>query len=190
MKSRIIAVILLFILWVLGTYGVVDLTKPTEEIMKLIFISLGGYGVVSATLINIWNAWDTSKSLADKIEFDKTENSFKYFERWDNQSLKEARDLTRKIKKDVSTLSDDDLLNKINNNESIERSVITMFNFWEEIYKSIDEKRVNADLLKETFGSIYCDIYTRFKVWREDKKTNNENYHGMEVLDKLNKLWL
>lgn len=117
-------IVLLFIVWVLATWATVDSTKPAIDIMKFIFISLGGYGVVSATLINIWNAWDTSKNISDKIRFDIIENSFKYFERWDNPSLREARDLTRQIKKDISKWSDDDLLKKIKECESTERSVI------------------------------------------------------------------
>jgi len=182
--------VLLLILWGIATWAAIDSTKPAIDIMKFTFISLGGYGVISATLINIWNAWDTSKNISNKIKFDITENSFKYFERWDSPSLKEARDLTRKIKKDASKWSDDELLKKIKDCESTERSVITTFNFWEEIYKSINVNRVDPDLLKESFGEVYCDMYSRFKVWRDDKKNNNGSGNAMKALDELNKLWM
>ena len=190
MSSRIISVIALFIVWALATWATVDLEKPAIDSMKYVFISLGGYGVVSATLINIWNTWDASKNISDKIKFDITENSFKYFERWDSPSLKEARDLTRQIKKDINKWSDDELLKKIKECESTERSVITAFNFWEEIYKSITVNRVDPELLKESFGEVYCDMYVRFKVWREDKKKNNGSSNAMKALDELNKLWI
>ncbi len=188
MRIRIIFVSILFIIWILATWAIVDF-ENTLEAMKLIVISLSGYGVISATFLTIWNAWESSKNLTDKMQFDKTENSFKYFERWDNQSLKEARDLTRQIKKEKGKLSDDDLLKKIKECESIERSVITMFNYWEEIYRSIISNRVNTELLKNAFSEVYCNIYDRFKVWREEKKKNNDNIKGMDALDELNKLW-
>ncbi len=188
MKTRIIYLLILFVIWCLATWAMMD--APTKlESLRFIVISLGGYGVISSTLLNIWNALEASKNITDKILFDKNENSFKYFERWDNQSLKEARDLTREIKKAKSAMSDDDLLKKIQGCESTERSVITMFNFWEEIYKSIVTNRVNSEILKEAFSGVYCDMYLRFKVWREDKKKNNDNAQGMNALDELNKLW-
>jgi len=49
---------------------------------------------------------------------------------------------------------------------------------------------VNPELLKESFGEVYCDMYIRFKVWREDKKKNHESDNAMESLDKLNQLWM
>lgn len=188
MKIRIYFVLILFVIWCLATWALLD-SKSTLETIRFIVISLGGYGVISATFLNIWNAWDASKNITDKIQFDKTENSFRYFERWDNQSLKDARDLTRQIKKSKSTLSDDELLKKIQECEATERSVITMFNFWEEIHKSIVSNRVNSEMLKDAFGDIYCDMYSRFKVWREDIKKNDNNTKGMKALDELNKLW-
>ncbi len=189
MTKRIIYISLLFVIWCLATWAMID-TKTNFEAFKFFVISLGGYGVISSTFLNIWNAWEASKNINDKILFDKTENSFKYFERWDSQSLKEARDLTREIKKMKSTLSDDDLLEKIQACKSTERSVITMFNFWEEIHKSIIADRVNSVILKEAFGGVYCDMYLRFKVWREEKNKNKDNAEGMKALDDLNKLWL
>ncbi len=189
MKTRIIFIASLLIIWVIASYFAIDFTGDTKDVLTLIFVSLGGYGVIAATFLNIWNAWDSTKHLSDKMEFDRTENSFKYFERWDNQSLKEARDLTRQIKKDINNWSDDELLKKIKNCESTERSIITMFNFWEEIYKSIVANRVDAELLKISFSEVYCDMYIRFKVWREDKKSNgSENI--TKSLDALNKLWV
>ena len=188
MKVRIIFVSVLFVIWCLATWAMIDTTTKLET-LRFVVISLGGYGVISSTFLNIWNAWDASKNSNDKIVFEKTENSFKYFERWDNQSLKEARDLTREIKKMKSALSDDDLLKKIQSCESTERSIITMFNFWEEIHKSIISGRVNSEILKDAFSGVYCDMYLRFKVWRDEKIKNKDNINGMKALDELNKLW-
>ena len=190
MRTRIIFVLILLIVWSLASYSVIDFDGEAANIMTFVFVSLGGYGVIAATLLNILNVWDASKNISDKIKFDITENTFKYFERWDNPSLKEARDLTRQIKKDIDSWSDNELLKKIKECESTERSVITAFNFWEEIYKSISIGRVNPELLKESFGEVYCDMYIRFKVWREDKKKNHESDNAMKSLDQLNQLWM
>jgi len=32
-------------------------------------------------------------------------------------------------------------------------------------------------------------MYSRFKVWRDDKKNNNGSGNAMKALDELNKLW-
>jgi len=113
MRTRIIFVLILLIVWSLASYSVIDFDGEAANIMTFVFVSLGGYGVIAATLLNIWNVWDASKKISDKIKFDITENTFKYFERWDNPSLKEARDLTRQIKKDIDSWSDNELLKKI-----------------------------------------------------------------------------
>ena len=157
--------------------------------MKTIVMSLAGYGVLCTTTLTIWNAWETSKNFSEKIDFDKTENSFKYTERWDSSSLKEARDLTRSLKKVEKEMSPQELLQKINECDATERSVITMFNFWEEIYRSIEAKRVNEAILKDFFGEVYCDIYERFKTWREQKRENGKSNEALKCWDELYRKW-
>lgn len=188
MKKRIIFSILLLLAWGTATYQLIDFSNQFEA-MKTIVMSLAGYGVLCTTTLTIWNAWETSKNFAEKINFDKIENSFKFTERWDNNSLKEARDLTRKIKKEKQAISDDELLIRIQGCESTERSVITMFNFFEEIHSSIQHHRVHEPALKSFFSEVYSDIYDRFKVWRTHKKTDGLSSNAMRALDELYERW-
>lgn len=189
MRIRLIFVIALFLIWCVATIAMVHPTTGSLETIKFIVISLAGFGVISSTFLNIWNAWEASQNLNDKISFDKTENSFNYIERWDNESLRAARDLSRNVKKQKRDLSDTSLLTEIRESESTERSVITLFNFWEEIHKSILHDRVNEKVLKDGFGQIYCDMYDRFKVWRDDMKKKGDNVKGMTALDELYEMW-
>lgn len=188
MAQRVIFSVVLLALWTIATYQLIDFSNQLEA-MKTIVMSLAGYGVLCTTTLTIWNAWETSKNFSEKINFDKIENSFKFTERWDNNSLKEARDLTRKIKKEKQGISDDDLLKRIQDCESTERSVITMFNFFEEIYSSIQHGRVHEPALKGFFAEVYPDIYERFKVWRSHKKSDGTGSHAMSALDELYERW-
>lgn len=191
MKERIIAIVILLVCWSIGTIGMLMNIDGLGgyKAARLIFVSIGGYGILSATVLNIWNAWDASRIQQERMNFDKIDNSFEYLKRWDSPSLKEARDLTREIKKEKSKLSDDTLMEKIQSDVNIERSVITTFNFWEEIYRSIEHGRVKSGILKDAFGEIFCDMYERFKPWRESMKKNKGNQKGMKALDSLNEKW-
>ena len=188
MKGRLTFSVALLIVWIGATWQLVDLSNQLEA-MKTIVMSLAGFGVLCTTTLTIWNAWETSKNFSEKINFDKIENAFRFTERWDSNSLKEARDLTRKIKKDKPNMSDVDLFEKIYGCEATARSVITMFNFWEEIYRSILAGRVNEQILKGFFGEVYCDVYERFTVWREDTKKKGNYTEAVKSWDALYKMW-
>jgi len=179
--------------WIIGTIGLILLIQVPQnssrsfEIVKLLFLSIGGYGVVMATYFNIYNSLENTQYIKDQINFTKTENSFRFMERWDSPSLKQARDFTREVKKERSKISDDELRNRILNDKELERSVITAFNYWEEIYMSIQHKRVNEDVLKKAFDSTYCDMYDRFKVWIDSYEKNDPE--GYTQLANLYRLW-
>lgn len=173
MENKFIIFGLITICWILGTISFgfnVDVPQSSSknfEIAKLIFVSIGAYGVIMATYFNIYNTLESTQNIKEQINFSRIENSFKFVERWDTPSLKEARDLTREIGKDRHTIADADLIGRISKDKDLERSVITTFNFWEGIYISIQHKRVDECLLKETFSVVYCNMFKRFEVWIE-----------------------
>jgi len=149
-------------------------SQKSDEIIKFLVMWVPVYGVVTSMLLMSLSSEEARKVRKERYEFDKNEITFKLIERWDMASLKEARDITRSVKGMEIDLSQREIITKVNNNDGLKRSVITMCNFFEEIYFSIHYGRVNEELLKGAFDEVYKDIYERFEVWLEgylDEKT-------------------
>jgi hypothetical protein len=180
-KNTILSI--LFIVWLTFTvvYAWNFVVVPngstrTFETTKFIFLSISAFGVLFSALLSSFNSLETSLNNQDKINFDRIENTFKYMERWDTPSLKQARDLTRIIKMIRHQIAPEELVNRIEGTgketdqektkvEDLKRSVITMFNFFEEIELSIRATRVNERMLEQAFKEIYIDVYDRFYPW-------------------------
>jgi len=117
------------------------------------------------TYFNVYNSLESAQVISDRIQFDKTENSFKFIERWDGSSLKEARDYTREKFNHSASIAPNEFKNEIKSNKVLERSIITTFNFFDGMYISIYYNRVNEELLKKSFARTYCKMYEAFKIW-------------------------
>ena len=137
------------------------------ETVKFLALSVSAFGVLFSALLTSFNSLEASANVSERIAFDRMENSFEFVRRWESPVLKEARDWTRKIRKEQQSLSPDALRTKIRSDEGLERSVITMFNFFEEMELSIQHSRVEPKLLKRTFGTTYCSVHGRFSPWIE-----------------------
>lgn len=157
-------------------------TTPEYETTKFVFLSVSAFGVLFTTLLGSFNSVEATMAVRDRIRFDRIENAFAYMLRWDGPSLKDARDLTRRMKRDHHTIAPQTLIARIDGEDAqdaatyqkddLKRSVIAVMNFFEEIELSIEEERVKPETLKAAFGATYCDIYDRFKPWIE--KTSDE----------------
>jgi hypothetical protein len=189
----------LFGLWIIFTvvYAAKFVVVPpgssaTFEAVKFIFLSISAFGVLFSTLLASFNSLEASQNIQDRIKFDRIENAFEYMRRWDSPSLKEARDWTRKIAREPSRLSPDELCRRIEGDggeeasgQDLKRSVITMFNFFEEIELSIQAQRVDADILKKAFDIPYAAIYDRFRPWID--RYSNPSQQGN--LKQLGRRW-
>jgi hypothetical protein len=156
------SVIAIFICYT--TYELAEETKKILETIKIFFVILGGYGVLISIIHQSETIIMNNKQIEDKIQFDKIENSFNLLKDWDNPSLLEARKYTRKIKELRPSISDNTLLDEIKKNEDLNHSLIMTFNFWEQVYLSIKNDRVESNILKTSFKDTYIDMYDRFKV--------------------------
>ncbi|MEF1221219.1 hypothetical protein REH76_26285, partial [Photobacterium damselae] len=67
-----------------------DSSKLMETI-KVVFLCLGGLGIILPVYVNAINAIEQRRT-------DKIENTFKLIEKWDDSNLFSARKLTREIK--------------------------------------------------------------------------------------------
>ena len=171
-KRKWLVLEILAILWLIGTgiYAWQFITVPEGsshgfEATKFVFTSISAFGVLFSVLLTSFNSLEASLNVQDRIAFDRIENSFEYMRRWDSSALRDARDETRRIRKQQDRLSPDDIISRINSNDDLERSVITMFNFFEEIELSIQKDRVDKPSLQKAFGSLYVPIHDRFKTW-------------------------
>lgn len=193
MEKKYYIFILITICWILGTIGLTfNVNVPQDsskelELVKLIFLSIGAYGVITATYFTVQNSLESTKNIQAKIHFEKIQNSTKFIERWDGPSLTKARDFTREIKKSRPKISDEDFKKEISDNVDLKRSVITLFNFWEGMYLAIIHGNADGDLLESAFRDAYCSIYEHFKVWMEIIK--NDNPEEEENLRKFYNLW-
>ena len=139
--------------------------KELIEAIKTALLMIGGFGVVISIVYQAEAMLVNSKQISKKIEFDKIENSFELLKDWDNSSLLEARKYTRKIKKERTQISDEELLKKIKDDLDLEHSLVMTFNFWEQIFLSIQKDRVDNSILETAFKDIYIDMHKRFEVW-------------------------
>lgn len=142
----------------------IDSTRAYET-AKFIFTSISAFGVLFTALFASFNSLEASSATKQRLDFDRIENTFSYLVRWDAPGLREARDVTRELKKHEDSLSKKAILEKVQTDQNVERSVITMFNFFEEMYLSIRVGRVDPLILHESLGEAYISIYNRFDIW-------------------------
>lgn len=161
-----------------------DTTRAFEEV-KFIYLSLTAFGILFSVLLTSFNSLEATANVQERIKFDRVENAFAYMHRWDTDPLKGARDFTRTIRQEQDSLSPQQLRERISGDKDLERSVIVMFNFFEELELSIRANRVDAGVLLAAFRNVYMDIYERFRPWID---TLNEPTVERHLRD-LSKRW-
>lgn len=132
------------------------------ETVKTLFAALGGAGVLLAITLNVFNS-------IEQRTYDKIQNTFDLLTKWDDQHLLKARGLTRAIGKMKSSMSDNELLEKINNSDDLEQSVILVLNYCEHVRFSIVQDRVVVEQFKESLGPTITGIIDRFKPYFDTK---------------------
>jgi hypothetical protein len=143
------------------------------EVTKTVFLCLGGLGVILPLYINATNAIEARVGV-------KIENTFYLIEKWDDPHLLEARKMTRSIRDDRSSLSDNDLIKKINDDANLKQSVVLVGNYFELVRFSIANERIDTKQFKATLGSVIIDIIKRFEPYFKTL--------GQETVDDLRRL--
>lgn len=197
-KNRILSVLtfgfLVFIV-IYSNFFVVVPAGSTQvyETAKFVFLSISAFGVLFSVLLSSFNSLEASIYNQDKVKFDRTENSFKYMERWDAPSLKEARDLLRELVTEKNKLSANEVVVRIEGNDNEKRSVITMFNFFEEIELSLQASRCNDGYITQFFKYPYLKVYDMFLPWLDSNGKNGNKYIGLDMkrsLQGLRRRWV
>jgi hypothetical protein len=156
-------------------------------ILKSLITTVPLCGVFFTALLMSFNSLEASSNIRESNIFNRDVNSFKLLDRWDGESLKKVRKITRKLKKERDKISNDELTKMIEAEDGeLEDSLIEMTNFFETVYLQILHKTVNETQLKIAFRECYLDIFKRFeKVWFEKKKDDET----MKNLIELKKRW-
>lgn len=206
MGIKWILLVVIVLLWICGTLGLVlhvyhqdasaqipgaPIGPPTAgsqsrtiETAKVALLMLGGLGVVLPTYLNIWQSLENNKVLEERLRFDKIENSYALIARWDTDNLLKARKFTRELKAKQKHLSPRDLIDMIENDPELKQSLIMVFNFWDGLRISMDQGRVDEDLVEDAFWENYLAMYDRFLPWI---RTQSPKYQA--DLKKLHDMW-
>ena len=128
--------------------------------------SIATLGVLFTVLWSTLNSVESTATQMKLSKMKKKELSLCYARRWEDESLIKARNLTREIRDNRSKICDDDLIKRFNFDQDLKRSVLTMFNFFEEMYTAISNDLADKEILRDLFSEIYCGengIYKRFE---------------------------
>lgn len=155
------------LLWMLGTlalgYIAFSSDPPTGstkliEVAKIVFLSLGGLGVVLPTYISAFNAIESRSTQI-------LENTFRLIEKWDDPLMFAARKFTRELKAEKSRLSDEQLIERIESDLELKQSIILVINYFDQIRVSEKTGRINAALFNQSLGPVMQDYYQRFRPY-------------------------
>ena len=183
-----------------ASFGIAAVPQGSTFLMeqtKFVCISISAFGVLFSALLTSYNSIEATLNTLDGLGLQRqlqdeahartaTENSFKFLERWDAPSLRDARDVPRAIQKIEDQLSQKQLLDKIEAETATERSVITMFNYFEEIHLSMVNNRVNEVVLRDALGAAYVSLYQRFKSWIEKHVSAQHQVNLLELFRRWN----
>ncbi|MEM8641459.1 MAG: hypothetical protein AAGG51_21980 [Cyanobacteria bacterium P01_G01_bin.54] len=176
-KNSWLVIIIIALLWSIGAVG---LYAYNQDIQSL-FLSINCFAVIIATTINLIS---TVRGQATK----RLENTFNFIKRWDDSLMTQARMYTRELLEQSTAKADDEIMADLNNDKELKRSVVSVFNFFQAMYMSIDSGVVNEDILKRGFSSSYCRYFDAFRVWRESC-TKYEDIAGYKDLHALYHRW-
>jgi hypothetical protein len=177
---------IILICWILLIIGVSWATWSNAtsdkliETIKMIFIVVGGLGIVLPAFFSGWSTIQSSNMASNDNKKKLIENSYDLITAWDDPSLLDARDYTRNMKKRIPDISANDLLREIEEDVGLQRSLALVFNFWEKVRISIKYGRVDSSLIEHQLGEIYLDMCQRFKPWID--KRSSEGIADIEEL--------
>lgn len=125
-----------------------------------------------------------------KIVLNRYSNIFKLIEKYDSEYLRVARDFSRKHSQKANSISPNDLLKNLNEDENLFRSVIYLFNFWEVLYRMIEYDTLDEDWAKRYFYNPFISNYEIYKAWIDDKDSyKSKDKYGKEAIKKLYERW-
>ncbi|TKK12362.1 DUF4760 domain-containing protein [Enterobacter cancerogenus] len=130
-------------------------SSTVMEVIKTVFLCLGGIGVIMPLYVN-------ATSVVEGRIINKIENTFYLIEKWDDPHLFSARKLTRDIGDKRDSICDKELIEKIKSDEELKQSVILVANYFEQVRFSLNNDRIDKIQFKSTLGTVIIKIIDRF----------------------------
>ncbi|MFT5836418.1 MAG: hypothetical protein ACI9RG_001324 [Sulfurimonas sp.] len=159
-------------LWIILTIAICwNIYSSTEEVKKItdtiniFLLMLGGYGVVFSIIHNTESIIENNKQMKEKMDIDKIENTFQLLRAWDDEHLFKARKFTREIGDMRDSISNEDLIKKIDSDPELRQSVILVLNYIENIRVSINYSRIDTEIFKKSLGPATINIINRFEPY-------------------------
>jgi len=173
------------ILWIVLTIAIcwniysnaIEAKKITDTI-NIFLLMLGGYGVVFSIMHNTESIIENNKQIEEKMKSDKIENTFQLLRAWDDEHLFKARKFTREIKDMRDTISNEDLIKRIDSDPELRQSVILVLNYIENIRVSIKYSRIDTQIFKNSLGVTMINIIDRFEPYI--KAQGEQNLQDMQ----------
>lgn len=137
-------------------------------------------GVVGI-FMNAVSLLESIKNNKKEREIQKAKMAFDLLKQWDDEHYLEARDYTRAVKKERSKISDDELIKQIDESEDLERSVILVLNYFEQIHLAIEQNLVDEELIGRHLGAVMTEVIERFDCYWQ-QRTNKAT---IEVLSSM-----
>lgn len=150
------------------------------EAAKMFFLCLGGSGVILSTYFSAVSIYFSSKNIILQRKLNIIENTFELLSRWDDPHYLDARKWTRKAKEEKPDTSDNDLINKIKENEELKQSVVLVLNYLEHVRFSLETNRIDRKLFKRALGETLVDIAKRFEPYA--KTLSQQNIEDLKEL--------
>lgn len=146
------------------------------EVVKTVFLCLGGIGVIMPLYINATNA-------VEGRTVSKIENTFSLIEKWDDPHLFAARKFTRDIGEKQKSLSEKKLIKAIKSDNEVKQSVILVANYFEQVRFSLVNDRIDAKQFKATLGLVILQIIDRFMPYF--RTLSKQHVRDLKQLKKL-----
>lgn len=164
------------------------------------------YSIATASLVytSVIAAYDFQTRRNER----KLDYAIKFLERFDCEDIRRVRDFTRVIKKHRPNISDTELLKYLNpkNNKKIikilkkygyneakkninmERELVFLFNYWQQVYLSIEWGFADSKYLCHNLKEVFDSQYDRFKPWIEEniKSNDNKQYNDLKNFREMN----
>lgn len=139
--------------------------EPSDKIKNVVSL-ISAFAVSSTLLLN-------AVSIFQQGQIKKLDETFALISKWDDEHFLKARDLTRDQQGVHQKLSEQEILDKINEDNELKRSIIMMTNYFELIETSIQKDRIYENIIMVHFAHLLKDIIDRYKCFLEQEKDVN-----------------
>lgn len=200
MKGIVFAIVYVIVI-IIGSFYLIN--TNTKDIAISIYYGITVWSAIFTILINILNS-------QEEIKRNKLKEAIKIVNDFDNPDLREARNFTRRFKKEHDennlqegkladfidqTLSDGEMKEfmdkyKFKDEEEIYKlksSLIYMFNYFQSVYTIIKSDMADKNYILRCMKDVYLQLFDRFKIWinRNCNTCDKNQFNDLVKLEEL-----